>query len=132
MKKFGLVWLVENDSSSATLIKYRIKKSSFCEELVVYNDSQQALDCLQQAFIAGNLLPVIIFLDIYMPFFDGWQFLNELMQQPYNSAISIYIISSSIETGNVIRSKEYEQVKGYLLKPVTLNDLYKILSSMVS
>jgi CheY-like chemotaxis protein len=74
-------------------------------------------------------LPDVIFLDLNMPEFSGWDFMNTFAKlYPFLSKrIDIYIASSSINEEDKQRSRAYPFVKDYLCKPLlkeTLVNLY--------
>lgn len=88
---------------------------------------------------AANLLTVIksckyekilIFLDLYMPEMDGYSFLSvwKENQHEVNKDISIVVVSSAEQE---VRDLEnlglHSLVKGYLMKPVTFQDLERVL-----
>lgn len=73
-------------------------------------------------------LPDIIFLDLNMPVMNGWDFLDSYkrLQQKVAKSITIYVVSSSIDPGDILRSKKYLSVKDYIIKPMTKLALKKI------
>lgn len=83
----------------------------------------------QEAFLSFSKkeadLPDIILLDINMPQMDGWQFLEELenrFPELYENT-DIYIVSSSIAESDRIKSEEFEGLKGFITKPLTVQTL---------
>ncbi|MEJ6979269.1 hypothetical protein WG906_02330 [Pedobacter sp. P351] len=54
----------------------------------------------------------MIFLDIEMPFIDGWQFLDEYSALILPKPITIYIVSSSISSLDQEKSHQYKNIKG--------------------
>ena len=65
-------------------------------------------------------LPDIILLDINMPYMDGITFLNKYGQIKPKLAkqISIYVISSSMNKGEIYKVKNDANVSGFLNKPL--------------
>ena len=68
-----------------------------------------------------DLLPDILFLDLFMPIMDGWQFLEEFLSVKPNLAkpILIYVVSSSIYPEDISKAKSYSDVFDYIIKPIT-------------
>lgn len=66
-------------------------------------------------------------LDLNMTIMDGWQFLDEFTKINTDKKIIIYIITSSIDPTDVERSKEYNNVNNYLVKPITLEILKELM-----
>ena len=78
-------------------------------------------------------LPDIIFLDINMPFMDGWQFLEEYtkIKPTLSKQIVIYVVSSSISEYDIERARNNSNVSDYFVKPITV-DTYKTLIALVN
>jgi len=94
------------------------------------DNAEEVLAFLEQNKWDKNSLPDIILLDIYMPQFNGWEFL-EKVQDLYPTLVKplkIYILSSSINPADITYSRQYSCVKSFLFKPITrkyLNTLLK-------
>jgi CheY-like chemotaxis protein len=58
-----------------------------------------------------------------MPIWDAWDFLDELNKEEEHISSSIYVVSSSNDPEDEQRAKTYTQVKGFLLKPIQLDQL---------
>ena len=66
-----------------------------------------------------------------MPVMDGWEFMEEIktIKSKINKEIIIYIVSSSIAVEDRNKSKTFEDIIGYIPKPITISDLISIVSS---
>jgi CheY-like chemotaxis protein len=76
--------------------------------------------------------PDLILLDINMPVYDGWQFLDEFrkLKDKMSKDITVYLVSSSNDSTDIDRSKQYkEEVKDYYFKPITTKDFEEMLTS---
>lgn len=60
----------------------------------------------------------IILLDINMPIYNGWDFLEDYSK--LSSNCKVFMFTSSIDSRDVEKSKTYQKVKGFISKP--LND----------
>ena len=69
----------------------------------------------------------LILLDLDMPEMNGWEFLNFMQKKGIN--IPTIIVSSSIDAKDLSRSLEYNNVKGFIHKPITNADLKSILAN---
>jgi CheY-like chemotaxis protein len=74
-------------------------------------------------------IPDIIFLDIFMPIKNGWDFLDEFQQEFQNEAttIKLYMLSSSVYNDDILKAKDHYMVKDYISKPLSNDMLGDIL-----
>ena len=131
MKVKGGVCIIDDDHIFIYGVKRLIDETSFCDELMVYRNGQDALDELKQRQKNKEELPGIIFLDLNMPMMTGWEFLDEYLEieAKAGSRTRVYIISSSVDPQDLLKINEYEQIENYILKPVTAEDLEKIIAA---
>lgn len=88
------------------------------------------LNLLSRHTVDIEKLPDIILLDIYIPGFDSWEFLDK-MQGLYNflpKKIEIYILSASNYPEDIERARSYNCVKAFILKPITKEIMQKLIS----
>ncbi|MEM9833578.1 MAG: response regulator [Bacteroidota bacterium] len=72
--------------------------------------------------------PQFIFLDLFMPEFSGWEFLDEY-QHFEKSFTQIYVLSSSVDRIDIDRARSYEAVKGYISKPITQEGIRRAMAN---
>ncbi len=72
---------------------------------------------------------IIVLLDINMPVLDGWGVLNEIEKTNSlkESLLSVYIVSSSTDKSDVLKSEEYKFLKGFFSKPFKREDIKAII-----
>lgn len=77
--------------------------------------------------------PDVIFLDIRMPRFDGWDFLEGFVN--LQSALPVkpllYVFSSSIDPTDRERALSYDFVTGFFSKPVSRPVLEQVLTACI-
>ncbi|WP_419211823.1 response regulator [Maribacter sp. X9] len=98
----------------------------FGDDVLVYENGKEALDNLSSILRSGQKLPNIIFLDLNMPFMDGWQFLDAFIQLPISEQPLIFITTSSINQEDKDRALHYKIVKEFLIKPLYDSQLKKL------
>jgi CheY-like chemotaxis protein len=120
------IWIVDDDKIFTVILKTKLLKLASELEICSFADGAQALDLLMKP---ETRYPEILFLDINMPVIDGWQFLEEFRQLNLSlpEQFSIYISSSSVDHKDMERSKTYHEVKNYVVKPPSDEDLKRIL-----
>lgn len=78
--------------------------------------------------------PDITFLDINMPDLNGWQFLEQFQTFKHKFSVPpvIYIVSSSIDPGDMNKAKTFPEVTGYLTKPLNVEMITDIFNKRLS
>ncbi|MDO3643833.1 response regulator [Mucilaginibacter sp. L3T2-6] len=81
-----------------------------------------------------EVLPDVIFLDLNMPGYSGWDFLCdfEKVHRQIKKKVDVYIISSSVDPNDKQLAEKYDFVKTFVSKPIkteTLLDLHSLYQS---
>ena len=71
------VFFIDDDKPTTIINERLAKRSKLFEHTKVFNLSETALEYLKSIQNNIELLPCLIFLDINMPAFNGWDFLQE-------------------------------------------------------
>jgi CheY-like chemotaxis protein len=94
-------------------------------DIVEFTNPEEAI-----AFILNEYQPAvaentILLLDINMPQMTGWQFLEWFDKAPaeIKNSISIYMVSSSIDPGDIERANTNPYIKEFLIKPLKVAQL---------
>ncbi|TAF66642.1 MAG: response regulator [Cytophagales bacterium] len=121
-----------DDNEIDNLINQRIIESSgICNIIFTHTGGKSAIEFLKNAEKIAqkmgkeNCLPEIVFLDIDMPLMDGFQFLDEFEKLPTTilEYSKIVMLTSSINSKDIKRSKKYDYVKEFINKPLTKESL---------
>jgi CheY-like chemotaxis protein len=126
MKPFNSTFIIDDDPIFVLLFKKIIQKSERFNLVKNFPDGQFAIEELLKINQDGTHLPDIIFLDLNMPNIDGWQFLDEIQKYNFKEKLTIYIVSSSIDSNEIERAKQYNCVKNFISKPISLDFLDKM------
>ncbi|AZQ60030.1 response regulator [Maribacter sp. MJ134] len=133
MGKIESCCIIDDDPIFIYGTKRIMKEIEFCENIIVFNNGQEALDGIMEISQSTSKIPQVIFLDLNMPIMNGWEFLDEFIKIP-NSNLEktiVYIISSSVDPRDLEKVKDYKQrVNNYILKPITPNDLESVLGAL--
>ncbi|PIB27248.1 transcriptional regulator [Maribacter sp. 4U21] len=133
MGKIESCCIIDDDPIFIYGTKRIMKEIEFCENIIVFNNGQEALDGIMEISQSAMKIPQVIFLDLNMPIMNGWEFLDEFIKIP-NSNLEktiVYIISSSVDPRDLEKVKDYKQrVNNYILKPITPNDLESVLGAL--
>lgn len=121
MKQLYSTFIIDDDPIFVLLFKKIIEKSERFNHVQNFPDGQYAIEELIKMNNQGSGMPDIIFLDLNMPNIDGWQFLDAIEKHSFISKLNIYIVSSSIDTHEIERAKQYRCVKNFISKPISLD-----------
>lgn len=127
------VFIIDDDEVNNFVCERLIKNANLTKNVGKYETAREALNDLK--FIVENgeseqYFPEIIFLDINMPYMDGWDFLEEFKKFPreYTNKCGIYMLSSSINKQDIDKAKGYQEVIDYITKPLTMDVLNQLNS----
>lgn len=130
-KKYRTVMLIDDNEIDNLINQKMIEAASITENIYTHTGAKSAIEFLknmERLDVADKVLPDIIFLDIDMPLMDGFQFLEEFekLTSMAKKKCKIVMLTSSINPQDFSRSKKYENVKLYLNKPLTHENIVKL------
>tara|TARA_R110002051_G_scaffold184477_1_gene253816 strand:- start:1537 stop:1947 length:411 start_codon:yes stop_codon:yes gene_type:complete len=134
MDKISTVCIIDDDPIFIYGTKRIMKNIGFDGEIIVYNNGQDAMDGLVEIAKENGKLPSLILLDLNMPIMNGLEFLEEYRKIPVDqkNGVVLYVISSSVDPIDCEKVKSFDDVKNYILKPFTPDDLNQIMSQRTS
>jgi CheY-like chemotaxis protein len=109
------------------LVKRLISYNGLSADVLEFSDGQEAFLKLKEMYQMGDPLPEVIFLDVNMPIWDGWDFLDEFSKLQLDSFPDIYIVTSSTHSMEREKALSYPIVKDCIVKPFEMDVLKKIL-----
>ena len=125
--------LVDDNEIDNFIDEKLIKAFDFAENVYIHTSAKSALESLRnlsltQDKLPEELIPQFLFLDINMPFLDGFNFLDEFgkLDDQITSKIKIVMLTSSVNPEDIEKSKKYPLVFKFIHKPLT----EKILSQL--
>ncbi|WP_422083124.1 response regulator [Ulvibacterium sp.] len=132
LKKIQRTCIIDDDPIFIYGTRRIMKEVNFCDNILVFNNGQDAIEGLKELIAQGEDLPEVLFLDLNMPIMNGWEFLEdfEKIPNPNGKKVIIYIISSSIDPRDLERIRNYKMVNNYILKPLSPQDLENVLQDV--
>lgn len=121
LQKDDLV-LIDDDKLTSILTKKLILQKEPKLKVTVFNFAKEALNYISE--IDDKTKLPTIFLDIQMPEMTGWEFLTELEAKKFSC--NVYMLSSSIDYFDIQKSKTFKSVKGYITKPITMENIPRL------
>ena len=128
--KTPIIALVDDDKVFQLTASRTIKAANLTDKILQFENGEEALDFLKIHAAESDSLPDYIFLDINMPFVDGWMFLDDYATLKLNlkKKIEIYMVSSSIDPRDIDRARRNADVREYVIKPVSREKFVELLS----
>lgn len=113
--------LVDDDSIFQFTATRLIESAKLARKVLHFENGGEALQYLKENSLNSENLPDFLFLDINMPFVDGWMFLEDFVKIKSGLAkeIKIYMVSSSIDPRDMSRAKGFIEVIDFVVKPLT-------------
>lgn len=130
MKKLQSILLIDDDHINNFIVVSKLKSISLVENIHCVENGDEALSFIKNCIESDvNDIPYLIFLDINMPVMDGWEFLTEFekLDAKNLSKMHIYMVSSSVYTEDIERSKQYPSVKMFISKPLVKEKIEEII-----
>jgi CheY-like chemotaxis protein len=130
-KKYRSVMLIDDNEIDNLINQKMIEAASIADNIYTHTGAKSAIEFLrnmERLDVAEKVLPDVIFLDIDMPLMDGFQFLDEFekLSDMTRKKCRIVMLTSSINPQDFSRSKKYNNVKLYLNKPLTHENLVNL------
>lgn len=132
MKKPSIL-LVDDDEVYLFVTKKILNNLS--DDLIInsFTDGEQAIEYIDLCIKENVDLPEVILLDINMPFMDGWGFLAEFKKikpKLTEKNVNIFMVTSSNDPNDMKKAQDFEEITGYIVKPVFENKLADILTEV--
>jgi len=127
--KTFIVALVDDDKIFQFITGKILKSIPEVTKILQFENGQQFFDYVTKNYDNSEALPDLVFLDIQMPFMDGWQFMNEYSSLRIKFAKKMYIsiLSSSISLYDKEKAKSFREIKNYLVKPINKEEFISIV-----
>jgi CheY-like chemotaxis protein len=124
------IFIIDDDEIHQLIVSTKVKRMNIAQEIMSFTLAQEALEEIKKSNKID--MPDVIFLDINMPAYDGWDFLEDYMviADTIGKNPLIYMLTSSISDTDVAKANTYAIVSGYLLKPLKDADLKLVADTM--
>jgi CheY-like chemotaxis protein len=127
------ILLVEDSHDDVFIFKRALKKAELENPLQLATDGQQAIEMLtassDPAKRTETLVPFLVFLDLKLPYRNGFEVLEWVRTQPHLNNTVIIMLTGSEEPSDQQRARALG-AHSYLVKPVTPADIVRLVDSL--
>jgi CheY-like chemotaxis protein len=115
------VFIIDDDTIHQRIAQIMIEKHQLFDEYTSFVEAEKAVAFLKENKGIHTNLPDVILLDLNMPVIDGWDFLDlyEGFKNEMAKAIRIFIVTSSVDEKDILKSQRYSSVTGFISKPLS-------------
>ena len=108
---------VDDDSMVQMISEIITSDESFCESIVKLEDGKKAQSKLP---IEEQKIPELVFLDINMPIFNGWDFLTQYDKdyKKFHDRTKIIVLTSALDPETEMKAGEHPLIFKYITKPL--------------
>ena len=121
------VAIIDDDPIFVMIAKRIFEVNKLCDEFHLFKNGQLALDFILEKVNQQQTLPELFLLDINMPVMDGWEFLDALDKIENLPPIKLFMVTSSIDPKDQERARQYKLVKDFVVKPITLEAIQRLI-----
>lgn len=122
------ILLVEDNPVDLDLTLRAFHRRNLFNPVHIARDGQEALDWIPR-WEAGEMLPLVILLDIKLPRVNGLEVLQQLRTHPVSRHIPVVMLTSSQEDRDVKQAYELH-ANSYIVKPVNFDNLMDVAAQI--
>lgn len=123
--RFNKLMVIDDNQFDCYITAKLITNTNLTNEVLEYNSAELALQYLVENQNDPTMLPEIIFLDIYMPIMDGFDFINmfKLLPETVINHCELCIVSTTVDDYHIYKAKIDESIRLFTSKPISIEFL---------
>lgn len=122
------ICVIDDDPIFVFTVKKTFELNKIEKKFDIYENGKVAFAEISKKLESNIKHYDLILLDLNMPIWDGWDFLDEIEKLNLVDFPKILISSSTVNPDDINRAHSYSLVKGIIGKPFTIDKLTKELN----
>ena len=129
MTKMTTACIIDDDDIFRFIMKKQLMNQNLADEIFTFENGEEAIEFLEENRSDEFQIPDVIFLDINMPIMDGWDFVSRFdkLKPDLPKSVVIYMISSSVDDRDIVRAKNTDLIKEYVIKPLDKEKITQLM-----
>ena len=119
--------VIDDDKIFNLMAEVLLHDAGITTNPITCTSGQEALELLKQQLAKNRTF--LLFLDINMPLMTGWEVLDALDEFSHQSDIHVVMVTSSFDKSDKKKALTYEQLIGYMIKPIKREHLLALKKS---
>ena len=126
--KFEIVMIVDDVLIDLFIASRNLNRNNFTKKIIECTNGEKALKYLQEHQDNAEMLPGVIFVDVYMNGMSGFEFLKEYdkLSLEVKNYCQLYMLSTTCNPNDIIQARNDKNVIDILEKPLSRNYLENI------
>lgn len=122
------ILIIEDNQSDAILMQEAIKETMMENNVTIMNEATEAIKYLNQKDEYANApRPDLILMDLKMPSFNGFEFLQIIKKDPRFSAIPVIVLTGSDDETDITQAYKL-MANCFVVKPVNFVKYKRVVS----
>jgi two-component SAPR family response regulator len=115
--------IIDDDRINNSICRQIIKKVIPGTNILTFNYPEEGIAYINSISALQEESDIVLFLDINMPYINGWEVLEELKNCPLPARehLKIFMLSSSMHASDKYLAENNPLVSGFVDKPLTLS-----------
>jgi CheY-like chemotaxis protein len=122
------ILLVEDNPMDVDLTRRALRRHRLASELIVARDGEEAVKLIER-WEQGELVPVLVLLDLKLPRLSGLEVLARLKGHAAFAAIPVVVLTTSRDDGDVKRAYQLG-ANSYIVKPVDFDKFVEVAAQI--